>query len=430
MRRMLSMLKVQVLQTLRDRGELVSILVLPIALTWVFGVAFGSDIYTQPVVVEWIQGDSGTYAEEIRSIASAEASIDIQDATEAEASDKLDSGEAGVAVRIPEGFSDDLEAGKPVSIEIIVPPDSQSGQAAAEIVQGAIARVSANAEAARVAWDAMVQVAAYSPTIVDLQTGQPRPIPQPDIALPAERFGAFYETADSYWKPDPPVAVTGVQVVESVERGDAVMAASNVQYSIGFSLMFVMFVSFGSAQGILEEREQGTLRRLLVTPTSKPVILGGKSLGIVGVGAIEALILVGLGAVAFGVPWGSEPLAVLMLVGSYVLAAGGLALLVTAIVRTRSQLSAAGPVIATALAMLGGCYWPIEITSPTMQTIAKFTPTGWGMAGLLDVVARNQGFEAAVLAFGNPTRDGCRVLRVRTRVPQDRLTRRPVPHSA
>lgn len=387
MRRMLSMFKVQVLQTVRDRGEIISILVLPLLLTWVFGVAFGGDIYQKPVTVLWIEGDTGIYAEDIRAIAEGEASIAIEDATEAEAINKLDSGEAGAAVRVPEGFSDDIKAGRSASVEIVVPPDSQTGQAAAEIVQGAIARVSANVEAARRTIDALDSAREMIPPELSSSSA--------NASVPT--FGTIYDTADSLWEPDPPVTVTGEQVVSSNERGDTVMAASNVQYSIGFTLMFVLFVSFGSAQGILEEREQGTLRRLLVTPTSKSVILGGKSLGIVGVGGMEALILVGFGALVFGVPWGSEPLAVIMLVASYVLASGGLALLVTAIVRTRSQLSAAGPVMATALAMLGGCYWPIEITPPTMQAIAKFTPTGWGMAGLLDVVARQQGLEAALL---------------------------------
>lgn len=46
---------------------------------------------------------------------------------------------------------------------------------------------------------------------------------------------------------------------------------------------------------------------------------------------------------------------------------------------------------------MGGCLWPIEILSPFMQGIAKATPTGWAVIGLTDIVARNQGMEAAVL---------------------------------
>jgi len=108
-------------------------------------------------------------------------------------------------------------------------------------------------------------------------------------------------------------------------------------------------------------------------------------------------MLVGFGALVFGVPWGSDPLPVALVLLALVLASTGLGVMISALVRTRSQMSAIAPVLSTALAMLGGCYWPIEITSPLMQRIALLTPTGWAMVGLKDVVARGMGLEAVVL---------------------------------
>jgi ABC-2 type transport system permease protein len=110
----------------------------------------------------------------------------------------------------------------------------------------------------------------------------------------------------------------------------------------------------------------------------------------------QALVLVTVGALAFGVPWGRDPAGVALLLGSYILAGTGLAVMVSALVRTRDQMSGASPLISTGLAMLGGCLWPIEVVSPTMQAIAKLTPTGWAVMGLTDVVVRNQGVQAAV----------------------------------
>jgi ABC-2 type transport system permease protein len=86
-----------------------------------------------------------------------------------------------------------------------------------------------------------------------------------------------------------------------------------------------------------------------------------------------------------------------MVLGAYVLAGTGLAIFVTAVVRTRDQLGGLSPLVATGLAMLGGCLWPIEILSPFMRTIAQLTPTGWAVIGLTDIVARNQGIGAALL---------------------------------
>jgi ABC-2 type transport system permease protein len=67
------------------------------------------------------------------------------------------------------------------------------------------------------------------------------------------------------------------------------------------------------------------------------------------------------------------------------------------LVRTRSQLSAVSPALTTALAMLGGCYWPIEITPPFMQSASLATPSGWAMVGLKNVVARGMGIESVLV---------------------------------
>ncbi len=400
MRRMLAMFWVSVLKVLRDRGELVSIVFLPLLLTYVFGVAFGSQGSERPIAVLWLAGDTSAYATQIRDLVDAEESVEVVEVTRAEADKQLADGDASIVVLVPEGFGAAIDAGRSAVVKVEKAPDSGRGTAGLEVVQGAAARVSADVQAARVTEQVWPGGQAPDPRSAG------GPVPSSDVPAQSALLGdppAFadlYKTADSFWEPEPPISVTGRAVVASEVRGDNVFAASNVQYSVGFTIMFVLFMAFGSAGGILEEREEGTLRRLLITPSSRPIILGGKVLGVIGTASVEALILVGLGGLAFGVPWGRDPLALLLVLGAYILASSGLAVFVTAIVRTRSQLSAIGPIAATGLAMLGGCYWPIEVTPDYMQTIAKFTPTGWGMTGLLDIVARGQGLEAAWLPAG------------------------------
>ncbi|MDZ4178834.1 MAG: ABC transporter permease [Coriobacteriia bacterium] len=379
MNKILAMLRVSVLQIVRDRGELFSMLFLPLLLTYVFGVAFGSGGADRPVLVAWLEGDSSTYAVQVRELVDSEDALEVSEVSRDEAERMLADGESSIIVQVPDGFGADIESGRPASVLVEQEPGSTRGQAALEVVQGAVARVNANVQAARIAAD----------------VGAPEGVPGTE-----DDFSDAYAIADSLWEPEPPIGVTGAVVTESDVRGDNVLAASNVQYSAGFTIMFVLFMAFGSAGGILEEREQGTLRRLVITPSTRAELLAGKITGVIGTSAIEAFILVGFGALVFSVPWGRDPLALIVVLGAYVLAAAGLAVLVTAVVRTRGQLSAIGPVAATGLSMLGGCYWPIEVTPPFMQTIAKFTPTGWAMSGLLDVVARGQGLEAALLPAG------------------------------
>lgn len=161
--------------------------------------------------------------------------------------------------------------------------------------------------------------------------------------------------------------------------------------------MFMLFMALGSAGGFLEDREQGTLARLLTTPASRAVLVGGKIAGIYVTVLFEAAVMVGAGVAVFRVPWGDDPLGVVLLLASFALAATGLGVMATTLVRTRGQMSALTAVTATAMSMLGGAYWPLDIVNPTMRAVALATPVGWAMTGLTDVVVRSRGASTAVL---------------------------------
>jgi ABC-2 type transport system permease protein len=218
-----------------------------------------------------------------------------------------------------------------------------------------------------------------------------------EIKAGGKRFPELYKIADAFWEPEPPVSVKGQTVIASDVRGESVQASGTTQSSAGMAVFFIMFVTFGGAGAILEEREQGTLRRLLVTPTAKGTLLSGKIIGIVLTASLQTLILTAAGQLIFGVPWGRQWLANAIILFCYILAVTGLAVLVSTVVRSRDQFAGASPIFSTGLAMLGGCWWSLDIISPFMQNVAKATPTGWAMTGLTDVLARNHGLEAAWL---------------------------------
>ena len=44
-----------------------------------------------------------------------------------------------------------------------------------------------------------------------------------------------------------------------------------------------------------------------------------------------------------------------------------------------------------AMALLGGCWWPMELFPTGMQQIVKVLPTTWAMSALTDITMRGQG---------------------------------------
>jgi ABC-2 type transport system permease protein len=56
--------------------------------------------------------------------------------------------------------------------------------------------------------------------------------------------------------------------------------------------------------------------------------------------------------------------------------------------------------IGMVMALLGGCWYPIELFTQAVQNIVKILPNTWAMGGLLDIVLRDQGLMAIVPVAG------------------------------
>jgi linearmycin/streptolysin S transport system permease protein len=93
---------------------------------------------------------------------------------------------------------------------------------------------------------------------------------------------------------------------------------------------------------------------------------------------LQSLIIVGVGALVFGVDWG-DPVAAIVLIVVYALVGSGAGLLVGAIGRSEDRVSAIAPVTGIVLGALGGCMIPLEIFPPTMRTIAHVVPQFWAI---------------------------------------------------
>lgn len=148
----------------------------------------------------------------------------------------------------------------------------------------------------------------------------------------------------------------------------------------GMALMFLMFTVANGGRTLLAERAQGTLPRLLVSPTRAAQVLGGKVLGIYLTGVAQMLILIGASALFFRVSWG-DPLTIVALVLAAVLGAAGWGLLITALAKTPGQVSTVGTALMLIFGILGGSFFPLEGMPRWFQILARITPNSWGLDG-------------------------------------------------
>jgi ABC-2 type transport system permease protein len=148
----------------------------------------------------------------------------------------------------------------------------------------------------------------------------------------------------------------------------------------GMALLFLMYtVSYGG-RSILSERSQGTLPRLLVSPTSTAQVLGGKVLGIFFMGAAQVGILILASTVFFGVKWG-DAAGLVVLILATVFGATGWGMLITSLARNPSQVGSIGTALMLIFGILGGSFIDLDQMHPLVRTISKITPNAWGLDG-------------------------------------------------
>jgi ABC-2 type transport system permease protein len=148
----------------------------------------------------------------------------------------------------------------------------------------------------------------------------------------------------------------------------------------GMALMFLMYTASNGGRTLLTERAQGTLPRLLVSPTTAVEVLGGKTVGIFLTGTAQMLILVAGTSMLFGVQWGDQQ-AVLALVLAAVFAAVGWGMLITAVARTPAVVSMMGTAAMLTFGILGGTFVNMDTMPVWFRTITKITPNAWGVDG-------------------------------------------------
>ena len=181
-------------------------------------------------------------------------------------------------------------------------------------------------------------------------------------------------------------------LVETRFAGQARVAPDGFAQSIpGYTVMFVMLVAltYGAAS-VSSERESGKLRRLVTAPVSRAEIIAGKIEGRFAVAAMQITVLVLVGVIAnraVGVYIGDHPFQMWVVLLFFGLTVAPLGVALGGWITDPDRAASTGVIITMVMAAFGGCWWPLEVVSPTLQTAALIFPTGWAMKALHGLIS-------------------------------------------
>lgn len=179
-------------------------------------------------------------------------------------------------------------------------------------------------------------------------------------------------------------AVSGDGVAQGT--GETGAPPMTVYIMLGMIIFILFFTAANSAQTIVVEKETGTLDRLQTAPVGSGSIVAGKMLGVFFTVLINALVLIVLSTILFKIRWRSPSLVALQTI-ALVVSASGFGIFLLSLLRSSRQ---TGPVIGgviTVTGMMGGLFTlGVPNLPPSFDTITKFVPQGWGIAGFRELL--------------------------------------------
>jgi ABC-2 type transport system permease protein len=352
--------------TVRDRASLGILIVMPMVLIVILSSALGNisaNLGKTPVAI--IDLDKGKVGAQVTEgfftngqLSDLFAAQRMHDPAEARA--LVASGQLAGALVVPSDFSRRLNTGRPSVLTIYVDPGRQvAGTVFRSVAESLSTRVSAAAISARTSVYYVSQLSVPDPTFMGRVIGQ--------AVSSASATGAL----------------TAVGLGETTAaRGEELSMLA--YYSGAMSVMFLMFGSMFGAFSLVRERDNWTLPRMLMTPTSRSEILGGKMLGVFMVGAAQFVVLYVFTTV-LGVKWG-DPIALALIAVSTVGAATGLSVFIAAVAKTVRSVSGLAQMLIQFMAAVGGSFIPVSQFPAWMQPMHYASVNGWAIDAILAIM--------------------------------------------
>ena len=379
-----------------DRGLLAVLLLLPILLGSLFAglnLMVANEEGDPNILLEVIlvNEDPGIFGGEVaKSIKSIEQLNVDQTGTVSAAEQRVAEGDVAAAIIIPADFSEKIDSYTPTNIEVIIDP--------------------AQAETASIVTGIMNQVVAEVTIWGEIQYGIRNIMSESDLlakagpeelrGIEAQNLGVIMTQLNELRR-NPAIAV----ISENLE-GIAVESGIGLFITFlfpAFTVMFIFFIVGSESASLLQEREAGTLRRLLAAPLPRWTIIAGKMLAYGLLVCTQVVLLFTLGHLAFDISLGRDPFALVAITLAVAFVAVSMGMVVAAFARTAKQADNVGMILAFVFAGIGGAFptWPPMFRSEGfIGVLSKFTPHAHALEAYYSVMAENAGFTQILPQLG------------------------------
>jgi ABC-2 type transport system permease protein len=377
----------------KDRGALLTLLVLPLVFVLVFSGALSQigqaeeDTRIRLVVVDL---DGSQAAQAFIEDVDTAGGVRVELYDEAEAMPLVQENEIPRALIVPAGFAANIDAGRPTTLRLITHPEADAKQT--EAVRLVVDGVAADATL-------QIQMLAALQQMGEMQAAAPGA----DMAFSVDRMQAQARTQFDQAQSQPLVHVEQkVPGQDEAVGEDEPLGIGDIAVP-GITVLFVFWTAQTTARSIFEEKKTGSFRRLLAAPVAKTSLLVGKLVPNFLVAMVQSAIIF-----AFGI-WGLDlmgltpatlgnaPLATVLVLILLALCSGSFGILLAGLARTEAQVGGLGMIIVWLMAVIGGSLIPLFLLEQFLGPIPMIVPHYWANRALVDLMVRGAGFADVVV---------------------------------
>jgi len=369
----------------KDRGSLAILFLLPLLIGSLLGSVQGGAASDEEgedpgihIGVYVVNEDAGPYGEQVVSILREMPVLELDTTADAATADReVGNGNKLAAVLIPVDFSQRIDTYEQATVRVLVDPvQAEFGSIVTGLVSYAVS-------------PAMVQgEIQYGVRTLLAGSGLLQDDPARLEAAVAQSTGDIMTQLQAM-QANPPIAVR-TTTVAGKEVGEL-----NVFSLImpGMSVAFAFWVTGVVGYTLHQEKDQGTLRRLLSAPVSRGEIIVGNILVYMVLVFLQVFVLFAVGRLIFGMNLGDELLGLFLVTLALATTVSAFGLMIGSLARTARQADSISFVLGFVLGGLGGALittWPPFYRSEgVLGTLARLTPHSHALEGYILLMIDN-----------------------------------------
>lgn len=371
----------------KDRGLLVVVIGIPMVFSMINGVlnerlGGGGEDVALPVAI--VNLDEGIYGQQIERILNGISALQLTAVDSyAQAEEYVLDSKGLAAVVIPSGLTQNLFDYRPSQLQVLIDPTQQAIAAnITGILREVVSQFAIQSEVSYAIRTLLADVPGYQ----NLSDVERQSIEAQSVAA---QMGQVSKMVSNPW----------IRLETKTQTGeDVLMMPSNPFGALvpSFTVWFAFFLVGAMGASLLEEKQKGTVRRLLAAPIPRWSIIAGKMLGYIGLVFVQVMILFGVGNLVFGMPLGHSALGLLVMTLTLGLAVTGFGMMIAALSKTDKQADSIGLILGFALAALGGCimmgsYVHLYDSGGTIGFISRLVPHAHALMGYDALINQNAG---------------------------------------